>query len=53
VLERLHATEMPPQAAKQPAPEARQKVIDRIEAVRKEEARKHTGDPGVWCWRAG
>ena len=47
VIEKLTAKQMPPQAAKQPAPEDRQKVIDWIEAALKNEARKNAGDPGV------
>jgi hypothetical protein len=47
VLDRLTAKEMPPQGAKQPAADVRQKVVDWIEAVRKEEARKSAGDPGI------
>jgi hypothetical protein len=47
VLERLTAKQMPPPQAKQPAPEVRQKVIEWIDAVRKNEARKNAGDPGV------
>src|SRR5262245_31830018 len=48
VLEKLTAKEMPPEDAKdQPSPEARQAVIDWIEAVRKSESARHAGDPGV------
>ena len=47
VLERLTANEMPPKQAKQPPAGARQAVIDWIEAVRDNEARKNAGDPGV------
>jgi hypothetical protein len=46
VLERLTAKEMPPKKAKQPSVEARRQVIEWIEAVRKDEARKNAGDPG-------
>jgi len=46
VLEKLTAKQMPPQQVKQPAPEDRQKVIDWISAVLKEEARRNAGDPG-------
>jgi hypothetical protein len=46
VLEKLTAKQMPPQQMKQPEPEDRQKVIDWISAVLKEEARKNAGDPG-------
>src|SRR5215831_12161203 len=47
VGERLTAKTMPPQAAKQPDPAARQKVVDWIGAMLKNEARKTAGDPGV------
>lgn len=47
VLERLKAAEMPPEEAKrQPTPEARQAVVDWIEAMRKFEADQNAGDPG-------
>lgn len=47
ILEKLTAKEMPPKQATQPPPESRQKVIDWIDAMRKQEARKNAGDPGV------
>jgi len=47
VGERLTAKTMPPQAAKQPDAAARQKVVDWIGAMLKNEARKTAGDPGV------
>jgi hypothetical protein len=47
VLEKLAAKEMPPEKAKQPTAEARQAVIAWIEAVRRAEADRHAGDPGV------
>jgi hypothetical protein len=47
VLEKLSAKQMPPKAMKQPADEVRQEVINWIEAVRTNEARKNAGDPGV------
>jgi len=47
VLARLAAKEMPPKAMKQPPDEARQQVIDWIQATWTNEARKHDGDPGV------
>lgn len=47
VLQRLAAKEMPPKAAPQPPVEARQRVIDWIQALRAEEIRKNAGDPGV------
>jgi Protein of unknown function (DUF1592)/Protein of unknown function (DUF1588)/Protein of unknown function (DUF1587)/Protein of unknown function (DUF1585)/Protein of unknown function (DUF1595) len=43
---RVAANEMPPKVAPQPDPASRQKLIDWIDAVRKEEARKTAGDPG-------
>lgn len=47
VLEKLTAKQMPPAPLPQPPAEARQKVIAWIEAVRRNEARKNAGDPGV------
>jgi len=52
VLERLNAKEMPPKGAKQPADEDRQKVIEWIEAVRKEERARPRAIRGS-CWPAG
>ena len=46
VLRKLTAKEMPPKEMKQPPEELRRQVIDWIAAVRKNEARKHAGDPG-------
>ena len=46
VLEKLSAKEMPPKAMEQPPDEARQRVIDWIGAMRKNEALKNAGDPG-------
>jgi hypothetical protein len=46
VLRKLTAGEMPPQGTKQPPEELRRQVIGWIAAVRKNEARKHAGDPG-------
>src|SRR5271155_1758179 len=46
VLEKLTAKEMPPKGAAQPPAESRQQVIDWIQAVRLNEARKNAGDPG-------
>ena len=46
VLERLTAKEMPPKLAPQPPADARQQVIDWVQAVRTNEARKNAGDPG-------
>jgi len=47
VLEKLTAKAMPPKPAPQPPEEARQQVIDWIQAVRTEELRKNAGDPGL------
>jgi mono/diheme cytochrome c family protein len=47
VAERLTAKTMPPQQAKQPDPADRQKVVEWIGAMLKNEARKTAGDPGV------
>jgi hypothetical protein len=47
VLEKLAAGQMPPPQAKQPPPAARQQVIDWIETVRRSEARRNAGDPGL------
>ena len=46
-MERLTAKEMPPKPMPQPPAEARQQVIDWIQAVRANEARKNAGDPGL------
>jgi hypothetical protein len=46
VLEKLMAKAMPPKPMPQPPPEARQQVIDWIQAVRSNEAQKNAGDPG-------
>jgi hypothetical protein len=47
VMEKLKAQEMPPKPLPPPPADARQKVIDWIQAVRAEEVRKHAGDPGL------
>jgi Protein of unknown function (DUF1587). len=47
VSERLRAVEMPPKGMKQPSPEEREQVIQWIDNVRKTEALKNAGDPGV------
>jgi mono/diheme cytochrome c family protein len=47
VEEKISAREMPPEDAKQPSAEARAKVLAWIQGVRKHEARRHAGDPGV------
>jgi hypothetical protein len=46
VLDKLTSKEMPPRSMKQPPEQLRRQVIDWIVAVRKNEARKHAGDPG-------
>ena len=46
VLEKLEAKAMPPEAARQPPAADRQRVVDWIHAVRKNEATKNAGDPG-------
>jgi uncharacterized protein DUF1592/uncharacterized protein DUF1588/uncharacterized protein DUF1587/uncharacterized protein DUF1595/uncharacterized protein DUF1585 len=46
VLERLSAGEMPPKPMAPPPADQRKQVIDWIMAVRAEEIRKNTGDPG-------
>jgi hypothetical protein len=46
VLQKLTAKEMPPKAMPQPSDEARQQVIDWIQAMRLSEAQKNAGDPG-------
>jgi hypothetical protein len=46
LLERLTAKEMPPKQAPQPPADARQEIIDWVQAVRMNEARKTAGDPG-------
>jgi mono/diheme cytochrome c family protein len=48
VLEKLSAAEMPPEKAKrQPTEEERKAVITWIQSMRKIEARRNAGDPGV------
>ena len=48
VLEKLKAAEMPPEEAKRhPPAELRRSVIDWIQALRKHEAQRKAGDPGV------
>ena len=44
--DKLMAKEMPPKQMPQPSAEARRQVIDWIQAMRSEEARKNAGDPG-------
>ena len=48
VLDKLSSGQMPPPAsAVQPSPEERQAVIAWVEAMRKAEARRNAGDPGL------
>src|SRR5262249_53079095 len=47
VMERLAAKEMPPKQVPQPPEEARKQVVDWIQAVRSDEARRNAGDPGT------
>jgi Protein of unknown function (DUF1592)/Protein of unknown function (DUF1588)/Protein of unknown function (DUF1587)/Protein of unknown function (DUF1595)/Protein of unknown function (DUF1585) len=47
VLQRLTAKEMPPKPVPPPPDEARQQVIDWIQALRAEEIKKSAGDPGL------
>jgi Protein of unknown function (DUF1592)/Protein of unknown function (DUF1588)/Protein of unknown function (DUF1587)/Protein of unknown function (DUF1585)/Protein of unknown function (DUF1595) len=46
VQERLAAKEMPPKPVPQPPADLRQEVIEWVQAVRMDEARKNDGDPG-------
>jgi hypothetical protein len=48
LIEKLTAREMPPKDADQhPTPEARQQVIDWLKTLRRHEAGKNAGDPGI------
>jgi hypothetical protein len=47
VMDRLTAKEMPPKPIPPPPAEARQQVIDWIQAVRADQIKKSAGDPGV------
>jgi len=47
VMQRLTAKEMPPKPIPAPPEEARQQVIDWIQALRAEEVKKSAGDPGL------
>ena len=48
VLTRLKAGEMPPtQSRQQPTPSQRQAIVDWIEAIGAEDAKRHPNDPGV------
>src|SRR5579872_3704680 len=46
VREKLMANEMPPKQMPQPPAEAREQVVNWIQAMRASEARKNAGDPG-------
>jgi hypothetical protein len=46
VREKLMANEMPPKQMPQPPAEARERVVNWIQAMRASEARKNAGDPG-------
>jgi hypothetical protein len=46
-LERLSARAMPPADVDQPSDAERQQIVDWIDEMRRTEARKHAGDPGV------
>jgi hypothetical protein len=46
VHDRLSAKTMPPKPVPPPPDEARQQVVDWIQAVRLDETRRHAGDPG-------
>ena len=47
LAERLRIGDMPPKGLKQPDPAVSKQVITWVEAVRRNEARKHAGDPGI------
>lgn len=47
VIDKLSAQQMPPKEAKQPDDAARKAVIAWVQSVRKNEARKHAGEPGT------
>src|SRR6267154_4250311 len=47
LLDKLNANQMPPSEARQPPAAAKQAVIAWVQAVRKNEAQKHAGDPGA------
>ena len=47
VLARLKAGEMPPTQSRQPTPAQRQSVIDWIQTLAAEEAKRHPDDPGL------
>ena len=52
VLDRLNAREMPPKQVPQPPEEARQAVIDWVQAVRHERGARRTTAIPVRCWCA-
>ena len=47
LADRLTAQEMPPKAMKQPPGDERKQVIEWVEAMRRHEAQKNAGDPGL------
>ena len=47
VSEKLASMEMPPKGLKQPSAGEREQVINWVDAVRMEDARKNAGDPGL------
>ena len=48
LMDRLKTGDMPPRPMKvRPEPEASRRVIEWVEAMRGNEARKHSGDPGI------
>ncbi len=47
VLDRLQSGEMPPEDEKQPSPAARKAIVTWIETLRRQEAERHAGDPGI------
>src|SRR5438270_184667 len=46
VAEKLMAMEMPPKAMKQPSETERKQLVEWVETVRLQEARRNAGDPG-------
>jgi mono/diheme cytochrome c family protein len=47
ILERLEAGDMPPKAARQPAPDERRMAVNWFHSVRNHERRRNAGDPGL------
>ena len=47
VLQRLEAGDMPPKKKRQPPAEQRQAIIDWIVTLRRQEAQRNAGDPGI------